>query len=48
MRFEDLERAKAWVKETSDPDMLSSISRNASLSDLPEIWLGEDVEDVAY
>lgn len=48
VRFEDLERAKAWVKETSDPDMLSSISKNASLDELPEIWLGEDVEDATY
>ncbi len=48
VRFEDLERAKAWVESTSDPAVLKDISKNASLSELPEIWLGEDIEDVSY
>ena len=48
VRFEDLNRAKAWVESTSEPKMLASISKNAALSALPEIWLGEDVEDATY
>ena len=48
VRFENLERAKGWVESTSDPAVLQDISKNASLSELPEIWLGEDVEDVSY
>ncbi len=48
VRFEDLAQAKAWVKSTSDPAMLNDISEKASLSKLPEFWLGEDVEDVSY
>ena len=46
VRFGDLEKAKAWVEATSDEDVLKDISRSASLTDLPEFWLGEDVEDV--
>ena len=48
VRFGDLDRAKAWVESTSDPKTLASISKNAGLSELPEIWLGEDIEDVSY
>ncbi len=48
VRFEDLERAKAWVKSTSDAAVLKDISEKASLTELPEFWLGEDVEDVSY
>lgn len=48
VRFEDVEQAKAWVRSTSDPAMLTDISEKASLSELPEFWLGEDVEDVSY
>ncbi len=48
VRFGDLERAKAWVEATSDEDVLKDISKNASLTELPEIWLGEDIEDVEY
>ncbi len=48
VRFEDLDRAKAWVESTSDPKMLASISRNSGLSEPPEFWLGEDIEDATY
>ncbi len=48
VRFEDLEQAKAWVKATSDPKMLETISEKAGLRELPEIWLGEDIEDFSY
>ncbi len=47
-RFEDLEQAKAWVKATSDPTMLKTISERSGLRELPDIWLGEDIEDVSY
>jgi len=48
VRFENLDRAKAWVESTSEPQALASISENAALSELPEIWLGEDIEDAIY
>jgi len=48
VRFENLDRAKAWVESTTDPKMLASISRNAALSEPPDIWLGEDIEDATY
>ncbi len=48
VRFENLDRAKAWVESTTDPKMLASISRNAALSEPPKIWLGEDIEDATY
>ncbi len=48
VRFSDLEQAKAWVEATSREDMLKQIAADASLSKLPEMWLGEDVEDVDY
>jgi heme-degrading monooxygenase HmoA len=48
VRFEDLERGKAWVKDTSDPNVLERISGQAALSEPPDIWLGEDIEDVRY
>ncbi len=48
VRFTDLVRAKAGVASTSDPKVLKSISENAALSELPEIWLGEDLEDASY
>ncbi len=48
VRFADLDRAKAWVEATSDEEVLKDISKNASLSELPEIWLGEDIEDIDY
>jgi len=48
VRFEDVERAKAWVESTLDPKTMASISRNAGLSEPPEIWLGEDIEDASY
>jgi heme-degrading monooxygenase HmoA len=48
VRFEDLDQAKAWVESTSEPETLKSISEDAALSELPEIWLGEDVEDATY
>ena len=48
VRFEDLDQAKAWVESTSEPKTLKSISEDAALSELPEIWLGEDVEDATY
>jgi len=48
VRIGDLESAKAWVEATSDEDVLRDISKNASLTELPEFWLGEDVEDVDY
>ncbi len=48
VRFEDVDQAKAWVRSTSDPAMLKDISEQASLNELPEFWLGEDVEDVSY
>ena len=48
VRFEDLDRAKAWVESTTDPKMMASISRNAGLSEPPDIWLGEDIEDAIY
>jgi len=48
VRFEDLDRAKAWVESTSEPETLASISEDAALSQLPEIWLGEDIENATY
>ena len=48
VRFANLDRAKAWVDATSDENVLKNISKDASLSELPEIWLGEDIEDVDY
>ena len=48
VRFGDLGRAKAWVEATSDEDVLKDISKNASLTQRPDFWLGEDVEDVEY
>jgi heme-degrading monooxygenase HmoA len=48
VRFEDLAQAKAWVESTTDPKVLASISKDAALSAPPEIWLGEDIEDVTY
>ena len=48
VRFEHLEQARAWVKATSAPTVLETISEEAGLSELPEIWLGEDIEDVNY
>ena len=48
VRFEDVERAKAWIESIADPKMMASISRNAGLSEPPEIWLGEDIEDASY
>ena len=48
VRFQDLDRAKAWVEATSDEKILKQIADDASLSELPEMWLGEDVEDVDY
>ena len=48
VRVQDVEQATAWVKSTSDPAMLKDISDKASLSKLPEFWLGEDIEDVSY
>ena len=48
VRFEGVERARAWVRETSDPRVLASIAKNADLSEPPEFWLGEDVEDATY
>ena len=48
VRFEDLGRAKEWVESTSEPKTLASIAKNAGLSQLPEIWLGEDIEDASY
>lgn len=48
VRFEDLEQGKTWVRDTSDPDVLARISEQAGLGETPEIWLGEDIEDVSY
>jgi antibiotic biosynthesis monooxygenase (ABM) superfamily enzyme len=48
VRFDDLKQGEAWVKDTSDPDVLERISQQAALSEVPEIWLGEDIEDVSY
>ncbi len=48
VRFDDLERAKAWVESTSNPTVLKDISESAGLTALPEMWLGEDLEDVSY
>ena len=48
VRFEDLDRAKAWVESTSEPKALASIAKNSALSAPPEIWLGEDIEDATY
>ena len=48
VRFEDLVQAEAWVKATSDPNVLETISERAGLRELPEIWLGKDIEDVSY
>lgn len=46
--FEDLAQAQAWVATSIDPIVVQDVEENAGLSGQPEIWIGEDIDDVDY
>ena len=48
VQFDDLERAQAWVETSIDPVVVKDVDENAGLREPPEIWIGEDVEDLSY
>ena len=48
VRFDDLEEARAWVATGTDPIVVKDVDENAALREPPEIWIGEDVEDLSY
>lgn len=48
VRIDDLEKARDWVATSTDPIVVKDVDENAGLRKPPEIWIGEDVENLRY